>query len=581
MYIDSPTAAALASQVGGVLLGARLQDLLQVDRLTLALELYTGRRHYLLLGADPGRPGLRLTATKARRGSGAPSPLYLALNARGRGMRLLELRQPDYERILIFGFGTRDGVELRLVAELTGRLGNLILLDPEDRIIAAARQVTPEMSRARQVLPGQIYAPPPPQLKADPMRIDAAALGAWLAEAGEGPAWRVLVQRCLGISPLAAREIVHRAAGNPELSAADLDAAAGLATLRSLLAPPEGGGSASLGYAEAEADTRADAAIPTAYAPYALTQLPRWEPVADIAEAIERYQTAREGRDAYAGARAAVQTLLDEALARGARQLAALDREQVDEAGIERLRLSGDLLLAFQRQVPAGASEVALAWADEPLQIRLDPALSAVENAQRCFDRYRRARRAAEALPLRRQEASAKLATLEQLASDLALAEDRAAIDGVAEDLRESGLLGRPLPRRSAGNRSLKPLAFIASDGVGILVGRNSRQNEVVTFQRAARGDVWLHLLGQPGAHVVLKLGGREASARTLEEAAGLAAWFSRARGEARVSVIVTDLRNVSRMRGGGPGMVTYRNARTIEASPLDPATLRPVGKRA
>ncbi|MCB0216141.1 MAG: NFACT family protein [Chloroflexi bacterium] len=580
MYIDSPTAAALARQVGGLLLGARLQDLLQVDRLTLALELYTGKRHSLLLGADPGRPGLRLVETKARRGAGAPSPLYLALNARGRGMRLLELRQPDHERILTFGFGSRDGVELRLVAELTGRLGNLILLDSDDRIIAAARSVTSEMSRARQILPGQVYLPPPPQHKADPMRVDADALEAWLAEAGQAPAWRVLVQRFVGVSPLAARETVQRAAGDPERTADALDAAAGLASLRSILAPPDDGSEpASVGYAEADADP--EAAIPTAYAPYALTHLPRWEPAAGIVEAIERYQSRREGRDAYAGARAAVQSLLDEALARAKRQMAALDREQVDEAGIERLRLSGDLLLAFQHQVPAGADEVTLAWADEPLRIRLDPALSPVENAQRCFDRYRRARRAAEALPQRREVAGAKLATLEQLASDLALAEDRAAIDGVAEDLRESGLLGRPLPRRSAGNRSLKPLAFMASDGVSILVGRNRRQNEVVTFQRAARGDLWLHLLGQPGAHVVIKLAGREASTRTLEEAAGLAAWFSRARGEARASVIVTELRHVSRMRGGGPGMVTYRNERTIDVSPLDPATLRPLGKRA
>jgi predicted ribosome quality control (RQC) complex YloA/Tae2 family protein len=102
-----------------------------------------------------------------------------------------------------------------------------------------------------------------------------------------------------------------------------------------------------------------------------------------------------------------------------------------------------------------------------------------------------------------------------------------------------------------------QPLSIMSGDGLVILVGRNSRQNERVTFDRAARGDRWLHAAGVPGAHVVIKSAGRPVPERTILQAAGLAAWFSRARGSTRVEVAVTDVRYVRRLRGGGPGMVT------------------------
>jgi predicted ribosome quality control (RQC) complex YloA/Tae2 family protein len=198
--------------------------------------------------------------------------------------------------------------------------------------------------------------------------------------------------------------------------------------------------------------------------------------------------------------------------------------------------------------------------------IRLDPARTPVENAQAFYERHRRARRAAAGVPRRLAESEALLATLDQLAADLALAEDRPAIDAVYEALREAGYVGRPLPRRAVGRSG--PLRVVSSDGLAVLVGRNSRQNETVTFERGKRGDRWLHARDVPGAHVLIKSAGRPVPERTLREAAALAAWFSAARDQAAVDVAVTDVRHVRRRRGAGPGMVTFRNEETLTVRP-------------
>lgn len=116
-----------------------------------------------------------------------------------------------------------------------------------------------------------------------------------------------------------------------------------------------------------------------------------------------------------------------------------------------------------------------------------------------------------------------------------------------------------------------KPLAMNSQDGLLILVGKNSRQNEEVTFRRAAPHDLWLHVRGAPGARVIVKTGGQEVPEATLQQAAQLAAYYSRARGSARVAVDYTERRYVRPIQGAGPGLVTYTQEKTIRVRPQEP----------
>ena len=100
-----------------------------------------------------------------------------------------------------------------------------------------------------------------------------------------------------------------------------------------------------------------------------------------------------------------------------------------------------------------------------------------------------------------------------------------------------------------------------------MLVGKNSHQNEEVTFHQASANDTWLHARGVPGAHVIIRNGGRPVSEATLHEAAALAAYYSQSRAAASVPVDYTEQRYVRHIKGGGPGMVTYERERTLQAA--------------
>ena len=103
---------------------------------------------------------------------------------------------------------------------------------------------------------------------------------------------------------------------------------------------------------------------------------------------------------------------------------------------------------------------------------------------------------------------------------------------------------------------------------LSILIGKNSRQNEDVTFHQATTTDMWLHARGIPGSHVIIKSAGRVIPQSTIEQAASLAAYYSQARGSTSVAIDYTLQKYVKHMKGGGPGMVIYERERTLYAEP-------------
>ncbi len=221
--------------------------------------------------------------------------------------------------------------------------------------------------------------------------------------------------------------------------------------------------------------------------------------------------------------------------------------------------------------------------------VPLDPRFDAVGNANRMFNKYHKLRRALALLPAQIEQNAVELATIEQLLADLVLAETPVEVGLVKAEVQSAGYIrGKALDKKALkgakkgkGGKQAKgkavppgggvPLHVQSDDGFTILIGKNSRQNEDVTFHQATANDLWLHARGVPGAHVIIKAAGREVPRRTLEQAARLAAYYSQARGSTSVPVDHTQQRHVRHMKGGGPGMVIYERERTIHAEPDPP----------
>jgi predicted ribosome quality control (RQC) complex YloA/Tae2 family protein len=412
------------------------------------------------------------------------------------------------------------------------------------------------------MLPGTYYSPPPPQEKLDPADVTEHFLGDAL-ECGRTaqPAWRILVNEIRAVSPLLAREIVFRATGSIELTCGQVRSVSRILDAYHELMRHAWDASWTPSVALDEGGAV------TAYAPYLLTQTGEWAETETISEAIERYEQATGSTAAYGPAKARVQAMLDGARERVQGRLDALQRQLVSQEELDRLRLSGEMLLAYAHAVQRGQTvlEAVVDVEGKTLAIDLDPDLSAVENAQAYFERYEKAKAATAEIPALIRRTRLQLGYLDQLETDLTLAANWPEIHEVRTALTEGGYVSS---RRRTKMQLGQPLRVVSPDGLQILIGRSARQNHEVTFRRAAPEDLWLHAVDVPGAHVIVRSGGQEVPETTLARAAQLAAHYSAASGEGSVLVAYTARRYVRPIRGAGPGMVTYRNEETIAVSP-------------
>lgn len=561
MNFDMFTIAAVVDELARTVQGGRVQDSLELGEDAIGFEIYAGgQRHYLLISAHPQDARIHLVPDRVRRGVEHPSPLGLMLRRYIEGARLGRVWQPDWERILHLEFDGPEGV-FTLIVEPMERRSNILLVR-EGQIMDCIRRVGPEENRVRVSLPGQPYVPPPPPpLKRAPTLLTPLLMGDMLdADPGKA-AWKVLVEKLLGFSPMLAKEAVYRAAGRVDARAEDVSAHALHEVIRALLN--------ILGSAAFQPGVTESEGLVTSFAAYEVTHRPGWRAVESISGALAAYYGAPVGEEAYDAAKRPIRDQIAEAIERVSRRLEGLRGQARDETERERLRKSGELILAYQYQI-APRQEVFSAQYDfdaPPLEIRLDPMLTPLENAKRYFEHYEKAKRAAAGLPSLIQAAEAELTYLRQLETDLALAANWPEIGEVQEALQANGYWRGPRLAQPRGGKS-GPLKVTTPEGIVIWVGRNSRQNEDVTFTRGRPEDLWLHARGVPGAHVIVKSGGRSVPAGVLQRAAGLAAYYSAARSEGRVLVDVTERRYVRKIKGGKPGMVTYRNESPMEAAP-------------
>jgi len=540
---DAVALSAVTAELNEKILRGRVQDVVQLDALAFGFEIYAQHtRHYLYLTAHPDDARVHIVSQKLR-GSGTESaPLLLLLRKYARDAFVHAIEQLPHERVLKIQLDHATEGITTLVVETIGKYSNIILLDADDVVIDAVKRVGAEINRARVILPRHAYAPPPPQAKLDPDTLDAAELVRVLANHAGAPLRQVLVQTIAGVSPLFAREIEFRVTGKTSALCAPTHAQELGEILRKLSHAPY---SPSIALEDDE---------PAAFAPYLLTQSPNYQTFDSISTAIEAFFGATES---YAAVKEPLRAQIADARDRLARKRDALAESLPHVEDVERLRVSGEMILAHAHEIMRGQEMLRAETATGKLEIALKPQLSVVENAQKFFKEYHRQKNARARVPALLAAANAEVEYAEQMLNDLDLAENRGEIDAVIAAARDAGLIAAP--KRRAKVVASEPREFTSRDGLTILVGKNARQNEEITFRRAKPDDLWLHARNMPGAHVIIVRAGREIPEATVEEAAAVAAYYSTARGDTRVDVIVTLRRNVQRVRGGRAGMVTVR----------------------
>ena len=562
MPMDGLTLGFAAREINERIAGGRIDKITQPEKDAIVLLVRAESTNYkLLLCASPNNARLHFT-TQNFSNPLEPPMFCMLLRKQLMSGRILEVKQIGGDRVIHIDIDTvdemGDHVLRRLVLEIMGRHSNLILVDGDGRILDAARHVSLDMSRVRQVQPGLPYLPPPGQDKLDPVDVTAETLLPYLEKAGDVPFHKAIAASVSGMSMPTAKElafrVLERGADRPDdLSAAAARLADLIRRLPAMCDP------------RVLLDDDGDPADVFAF-PYLMHPLENQAEAASVSAALERYFGTRDRQDRLNQKSASMVKLLKTHIERCEKKLAQQEEDLSNAAKMEEYRLRGEILNANLWQLKKGQTEATLPnFYDEEggmITIPMDIQLTPVQNAQRYFKKYQKARTTREMAAEQHESTLKELDYLESALLDVGKCVGESELEEIRNELASTGYVKKTTNRRQ--QRALpksKPYHYRSVDGIDIFVGKNAAQNERLTGD-ARPNEMWLHAKDMPGSHVIIKAEGNIPDS-TLAQAATLAAWYSKGQHSTMVPIDYTLKRYVKKIPGGATGMVTYTNQKT------------------
>ena len=570
MAFDGITIANIVSELNHTIVGGKINKIAQPEADELMITVKNNRTQYrLFLSASASLPLIYLTGENKQGPLTAPNFCMLLRKHIG-SARILSVTQPGLERILIFELEhlneLGDICRKKLIVEIMGKHSNIIFCQEDDTIIDSIKHISANMSSVREVLPGRTWFIPHTQDKMDPLSMSREAFTETVF--GKNlPVFKAIYTSLTGFSPLIAEELCVRSGIDPKRQAQELEETE-KETLwqttddlvdriwRQDFSPV-------IVYQEEE---------PLEFAAFPLTKYQDQKSVSyeSISQVLESYYSMKNKITLIRQKSADLRRIVTTAIERTSKKYELQQKQQKDTEKKEKYRIYGELLNTYGYHLEEGARslEALNYYTNEMITIPLDEHLSAAENAKKYFDRYTKLKRTEEALNELLEETRSDLEHLESIRTSLDIALDEDDLVEVREELMEYGYLRRKGASGKKKKIVSRPFHYRSSDGFDIYVGKNNFQNDELSFKFASGNDWWFHAKGQPGSHVIVKSNGEELPDRTFEEAARLAAFYSKGRQAPKVEIDYTQKKNLKKPNGAKPGFVIYHTNYSMIAEP-------------
>lgn len=570
MALDGITVSCLKKELQDSLLGGYIMKIAQPEKDELLITIKNnGTQYRLSASANPSLPLLYITDKNKQSPITAPGFCMLLRKHIGSG-HITCIEQPSLERVIIFTIEHRnelgDPCKKKLIIELMGKHSNIIFTDENNVILDSIRRISANVSSVREVLPGRLYFIPQTQEKSDPLTItEENFMNTVFSKAANLS--KALYTSFIGFSPLTGEEICQRSGVASELFAPECSV-----TIKEhiyhtftrlieeiLLCHYK----PSIYY---ENNNPVDFSVLESIV-YASNISKDFSSVSELLNAYySQKNAATRIRQKSTDLRKLVSTFLE----RNVKKLQIQQKQLKDTEKKDKFRIYGELLNTYGYEAKEGDKSLNAVnyYTGENISIPLDPTMSATDNAKKYFEKYNKLKRTFEAVSLQIKETAEDIEHLESIQNALDIASDEADLLQISDELRVCGYIKKHSGKKQARQSKAKPMHFISSDGFDIYVGKNNYQNDELTFSSPMNKDWWFHSKGIPGSHVIVKSKQNELPDRTYEEAARLAAYFSKGRTGSKVEIDYTLRKNIKKPNKAKPGFVVYYTNYSMMASP-------------
>lgn len=609
--VDFTTLTAACCELRTDWVPGRTEQVYQRDRYTIALALRTLKsRSWLTISWHPQAARICLGDPPPK----TPDTFTFSDQLRHQlsGLALIAINAiAPWERVLDLQFARRPGdpASFHLYVEIMGKYSNVILTGADNLIVTAAHQVSNQQSSIRPIQTSQPYEPPPsltgnfPSLSESPQR--------WQERVSlvPGALQRQLLKSSRGLSPALVRSIVQAANLDPDQSTESLTTSDWQKLFHRWQEWLQTLGIRDWEENDPQKGRRSDAVNPSKFSvspvpsphcplsppgtpssPVPNCFQPGWtnqgytvlgwgmiKPAKNVQTLLNDYYTAELNQQDFAQLHHQLSQKLGNILEK-LRQKASTFTERLQQSDqADQHRQQADLLMAHLQNWEPGMKTITLLdfETSKPVTIPLNPEKNAVQNAQALYKRHQKLKRARNAVEPLLKDVQGEIQYLEQVEASLTqldtykAPEDLQTLQEIREELIQQRYLDAPEQRNRDVRDVCDPYRYHTPSGFELLIGRNNRQNDQLTFRTAGDYDLWFHTQEIAGSHVLMRLqAGTLPDEADLQFAADLAAHYSRGRQSEQVPVVYTEPKHVYKPKGAKPGMAIYKQERILWGRP-------------
>jgi len=581
--MDSFFVKAIGMELQTKIIGAKIGKLWLDGPFRLIIPLLNlEEKAYLYCSCLPSLPILYLTEKKILCKEKGPEQTELLLRKYLTGALITEVQLIDIERILLFhlqrdtqgqGFPS-EHPKMRLIIEIMGRNGNIILTNDQDKILAALRYVPAYKSRYRHILLGDIYKFPP-LLKIAPHILDKSAFFE-LQKSFDGTISleKFLQQKIAGLSPALAAEICCRAKNKKKVHGEKNALWEAFSEIVHIY--QQGLFSPRICYLKRDTARL----CPFSFAHYAHSTIPD-QIFTSAGKAAEHFENIQLQQNDFNSLQSLLLQKIRQSLTKAKSRQSALIKDNQKANSAEEYRQQADIIMANLSRIKKGQNHLEAEnfySSQEPapsISIPLDPLLTPTQNAQHYYKRYTKAKKSLDYIKPRLESTVQNITFLSSMQKKI---DDENQLSGLEEYkniLRNKKIIHPEKgtssdSQTSAAKSLLKDIRqYVSVDGFEILVGKNDRGNDALTCKIARKHDLWFHAQDMPGSHVLIRNPARleQIPFPTIKQAASLAAYFSKARKDTKIMVDYTFAKYVTKPKGFKPGLVLVKQKKSILVS--------------
>jgi len=573
---DGVVTKCIVAELKETILDSRIEKIFQPENDEIVLNIRAkGQNLKLVLSANSSYPRIHFTEV-VKENPAVPPVFCMLLRKHLSGAKITGVEFSDYERIvtlLVESINELGDISIKkLIIEIMGRHSNIILVNSDNKIIDSIKHVDSETSSVREVMPARPYILPPFQDKTSPEALDVDILFNITEEYSNISVEKYLLNKVKGFSPLLCREICYRAgiAERTPMSALSIHDCERLKNaMRELISKITCNNfSPCLIFEDSSFEKPID------FHCIEITQYKNIKYESSVSRVLDIFYSKKDLSERVRQKKSNLIKVLNTNIDRCNKKLALQQEKLREVSDRERLRLYGELITANIYNIQKNSKSARLlnyySEENEYIEVPLEENLSPQENAQRYFKKYAKAKSAYKYTSEQLKETLSELEYLEGVLLQLENSDSVQEIEEIKEELIEQGYVSsrKKASQKKKTDKASVPMHFKSSEGTDIYVGKNNRQNDLLTMKQASSGDIWLHARNIPGSHVIIRKVQKNISENTLLEAAILAAYYSKAKMSSTVPVDYTEVRNVKKPPGAKPGMVIYENFKTIIVTP-------------